>query len=56
MTTGHQVMAPSTGQPAGQCLGTPRDMSGYSSYPTLTRTDCLDVPDSKSSSIKFQAL
>lgn len=56
MTPSHQVMAPSTGQPTGQCLGPSRDMGGYSSYPPLARTDCLDVPDSKSSSIKFQAL
>lgn len=52
----HQVVSPSAGQPTGQYLGTSRDMAGYSTYPPLARTECLDVPDSKSPSIKFEAL
>lgn len=57
MSASHQVMTPTPGQPTGQCLASSRDMSGYSSYSPLTsRSDCLDVPDSKSSTIKFQAL
>ncbi|XP_035219418.1 homeobox protein OTX1 B-like isoform X3 [Stegodyphus dumicola] len=51
----HQTVSPAA-QSTTQCLGTTRDMSSYNSYPPLPRSDCLDVPDSKNSSIKFQAL
>ncbi|KAF8773588.1 Homeobox protein OTX1 like protein [Argiope bruennichi] len=49
----HQTVSPPV-QPTPQCLGTPRDMTGYNTYPTLPRSDYTELPDSKN--MKFQNL
>ncbi|GBM73653.1 Homeobox protein OTX1 [Araneus ventricosus] len=49
----HQTVSPPV-QPTPQCLGTPRDMGGYNTYPTLPRSDYTELPDSKN--MKFQNL